>query len=83
MLSGLRSLPERARIAEVAKDTEANASKRLYVLPEGLPRRHRRFLHDVALSVLDVTLSGLDVTMSVLNVSVLDMILSVLDMNAA
>ena len=43
MLSGLRSLPERARITEVAKDTEANASKRLYVLPEGLPRRHRRF----------------------------------------
>ena len=35
MLSGLRSLPERARITEVAKDTEANASKRLYVLPRG------------------------------------------------
>ena len=42
-LSGPGSLPERARIAEVARDAEASEiCKRLCVLPEGLARRRRR-----------------------------------------
>ena len=42
-LSGPRSLPERARIAEVARDAEASETcKRLCVLPEGLARRRRK-----------------------------------------
>ena len=42
-LSGPRSLPERARIAEVARDAEASDTcKRLCVLPEGLARRRRK-----------------------------------------
>ena len=41
-LSGPGSLPERARIAEVARDAEASESrKRLCVLSEGLARRRR------------------------------------------
>ena len=41
-LSGPGSLPERARIAEVARDAEASETcKRLCVLSEGLARRHR------------------------------------------
>ena len=41
-LSGPRSLPERARIAEVARDAEASETcMRSCVLPEGLARRRR------------------------------------------
>ena len=42
-LSGPRSLPERARIAEVARDAEASETcKRLCVLPKGLAWRRRK-----------------------------------------
>ena len=41
-LSGPGLLPERVRITEVARDTEASEScKRLCVLSEGLARKHR------------------------------------------
>ena len=46
VLSGPGSLPERVRIAEVARDAEASeVCKRLCVLPEGLARRFRRLSH--------------------------------------
>ena len=42
-LSGPGSLPERVRIAEVARDVEASEiCKGLCVLPEGMARRRRR-----------------------------------------
>ena len=44
VLSGQGMLPERTRIAEVARDGEASETcKRLYVLSEGLARRHIGF----------------------------------------
>ena len=55
-LSGPGSLPERARIAEVARDAEASETcKRLYILPEGLARRRRLSLGGMLFIVVWIT----------------------------
>ena len=64
-LSGPGSLPERARIAEVATDAEASETcKRSCVLPEGLARRRRGLSLSVKRLFIAVWITGRGVSES-------------------